>query len=152
MEKDVERYLCVAYIGKVTTSMFHRQKLEYQVLRTIKTEQQVIGFDEFIREATRKIVAEFDPEKIILFGSHAYGKIRKYSDVDLLIIMRSDLRPALRSTEVYRLFRPHPVAMDIMVRTPEEVKYRTSIGDFFIQEILTKGKTLYERQAISRMD
>ena len=115
-------------------------------------EKRVTGDDKFIKEATHKIVSEFDPEKIILFGSRAYGKIGEYSDVDLFIIMHSDLRPAQRSAVVYRLFRPHPVAMDIMVRTPEEVEYRLSIGDFFIQEIITKGKILYERQDRSRMD
>lgn len=99
-----------------------------------------------LNEIARRIVERFQPQKIILFGSYAYGKPTLNSDVDLLVVMDSDLRPAQRSALVY------PVAavsdylpMDILVRTPDEIERRLQMGDFFIAEILEKGKVLYER-------
>lgn len=94
-----------------------------------------------------KIVEHFRPEKIILFGSVAEGTPTKESDIDLLVIMDSGKRPARRSMEISKVCRPKFVSMDILVRTPEEIKKRLSIGDHFIKEILEKGKVLYARKA-----
>ncbi|MCL4559418.1 MAG: nucleotidyltransferase domain-containing protein [Chloroflexi bacterium] len=96
-------------------------------------------------EVTRRIVVELNPKQIILFGSHAYGHPTSESDVDLLIVMESEERPARRAALVSRLLRPRPFAMDIIVRTPFEIQHRLRIGDQFIQDVMSRGKVLYER-------
>jgi len=108
--------------------------------------------EELLREVTKRIVEAFDPEKIILFGSHAYGTPTPDSDVDLLIIMESDERPAKRSMRVSKVLQPRPFPMDILVRTPQEVARRLSLGDYFFIEIMKRGKVLYERDHGRRMD
>ena len=108
--------------------------------------------EELLREVTKRIVEAFDPEKIILFGSHAYGTSTPDSDVDLLIIMESDERPAKRSMRVSKVLQPRPFPMDILVRTPQEVARRLSLGDYFFIEIMKRGKVLYELDHGRRMD
>jgi predicted nucleotidyltransferase len=94
---------------------------------------------------TRKIVEAFQPQKVILFGSYAYGQPTHDSDVDILIVMDSRERPTERAAKVSRLLRPRPFPMDILVRTPEEIGRRLIIGDQFFLEIMRRGKILYER-------
>lgn len=103
--------------------------------------------DELLAEMTRRIVEKFHPYKVILFGSYVYGTPHIYSDVDLLVIMDSDERPAKRSISVYEAAKVDFLPMDMMVRTPEEIEARLAIGDFFIKEILEKGKVLYNHDA-----
>jgi len=98
-----------------------------------------------IQKATRKIADTISPEKIILFGSFAYGKPTPDSDVDLLIIVESDQNPHARSASISEILYPRPFPVDVIVRTPAEVKKRLAIGDGFFHEIMTKGKVLYER-------
>ena len=98
-----------------------------------------------IRAAARKIARELHPEKIILFGSYAYGKPHVESDVDLLIVMESDERWTKRHIRVSNVLTPRPFPVDIVVRTPDELKKRLELGDCFIQEIVDKGIVLYER-------
>lgn len=100
-----------------------------------------------IRQAAEKIANVLHPEKIILFGSFAYGKPTPDSDVDLFIVMESNERWTKRHIRVSRVLSPRPFPVDIIVRTPDEVRERLRIGDFFIKEILTKGIVLYERSA-----
>ncbi len=100
-----------------------------------------------IRNISKKIVETFNPEKIILFGSCAQGTPLKDSDIDLLVIMDSKQRPAKRSIEVSKACRPKFVSIDVLVRTPKEIKKRLEIGDYFIKDILEKGKVLYARKA-----
>ena len=98
-----------------------------------------------IRKAAQKIADAVRPEKIILFGSFAYGKPTPDSDVDLLVIMQSDLGPHARAVQVSNILDPRPFPVDIIVRTPEEIEERLRIGDCFIGEVVSKGKVLYER-------
>ncbi len=98
-----------------------------------------------IQRAAQKIVDALDPEKIILFGSFAYGTPEPDSDVDLLVIMESDKSAHARSAQISEILCPRPFPVDIIVRTPAEVTGRLAIGDCFFQEILTRGKVLYER-------
>ena len=95
-------------------------------------------------EIARRIVDHFNPDKIILFGSYAYGAPRNDSDLDLLVIMDTEMRPAARSAAVARICRPKYVAMDIVVRTPEEIQTRLRNFDPFLEEIFKLGRTLYE--------
>ena len=96
-----------------------------------------------IRRYARQVAERFQPDKIILFGSHAYGRPHTDSDVDLLVIMpaRNPLDQAVR----IRWELPAPFPMDLLVRTPKTVQWRLAEGDSFLAEIMTKGKILYEK-------
>ena len=98
-----------------------------------------------LRPAIQKIVAELKPEKIILFGSYAYGDPTPHSDVDLLVILKTNESAKERSWKVSRLLLPRPFPVDILVRTPKEIKEALKSGDFFLEEIFARGKVLYER-------
>lgn len=98
-----------------------------------------------IKRMAARIAEAFRPKKIILFGSHAYGRPRSDSDVDLLVVMDSKKRPIDRARDVIKTLGDFSMATDIMVRTPRELRHRLAIGDFFIEEILQKGRILYER-------
>ena len=98
-----------------------------------------------LRPAIQKIVQELNPEKIVLFGSYAYGTPNPHSDVDLLVIMKTKASLKDRSWAVSRLLLPRPFPVDILVKTPGEVKKGLQTGDFFLKEILTRGKVLYDR-------
>ena len=98
----------------------------------------------FLRKCIKNIVKGFRPKRIVLFGSHAYGRPSRHSDVDLLVVMKSKKRPAERAAEVSKSLRFYPFPMDIIVRTPQEIRHRLQIGDPFYEEILRRGKVLYE--------
>ena len=100
--------------------------------------------DELLRQISDQIVAEFGPEQIILFGSHARGDPDPDSDVDLLVIMENEEPPAARSARVSRACRPRYLPMDIMVRTPHEVSAALRGFDPFLEDILAHGRTLYK--------
>ena len=109
-------------------------------------EQQVEDrLEDRLEDVTSRIVEAFNPNKIILFGSHAYGQPTPDSDVDLLVVMESDDRPVERAAKISRVLRPRPFPMDILVRTPEEIQHRLAMGDQFIREILERGRILYEQ-------
>jgi predicted nucleotidyltransferase len=98
-----------------------------------------------IHAVVRKIVDEFNPEKIILFGSYAYGKPTIDSDVDLLVVMESNEHRASRAIKILRGLLDVPFPMDVLVRTPQEVMSRSSMEDYFLHEIVQQGQVLYER-------
>ncbi len=98
-----------------------------------------------LREITQRIVDECHPEKILLFGSDAYGKATPHSDVDLLIVMDTNKSMFERHKQISRLFPHRLFSLDILVRTPSEVAHRLEIGDSFFREILARGRVLYER-------
>jgi len=102
---------------------------------------------ETITDIARKIVERFNPEKIILFGSYAWGKPDRDSDLDLFVIMESTERPIKRAASVRRILIDRYVPMDILVRTPEELKHRIDIGDPFIKKILRDGQVIYARDS-----
>jgi predicted nucleotidyltransferase len=99
-----------------------------------------------IRAVVDKIVQDFDPDKVILFGSYAYGRPTIDSDVDVLIVMESDERPAARASRIIGALAGKTFPMDIIVRTPKELEQRLDVGDFFFEEIVERGKVLYERR------
>lgn len=100
--------------------------------------------EEKIQEIAKKIIDQFQPEKIILFGSYAYGKPHKDSDVDFFVIKDTNLPSLKRIEALDRLFSRRPFAMDFLVYTPEQVQRQLGSGDFFLKEIISKGKTLYD--------
>lgn len=98
-----------------------------------------------LRRIVRKLVKALRPEKIILFGSYAYGTPSPDSDVDLLVIMETSAPHVERYLTVSRLLRPRPFPVDILVKTPQEIRQALDQGDFFVREIMTHGLTLYEQ-------
>lgn len=100
---------------------------------------------ETLPEVLERIVAQLDPEKVVLFGSYAYGVPTGDSDVDLLVILDTHAPRRERSWLVSRLLIPRPFPVDILVKTPQEIEQALASGDFFIQEIMARGKVLYER-------
>lgn len=96
-----------------------------------------------IRKFARQVARQFNPNKIILFGSYAYGQPTEDSDVDILVIMSFKGRNPEKATEIWMATKPE-FPIDIMVRKPTELKQRLKMGDFFLREITEKGKVLYE--------
>src|SRR6266536_664278 len=96
-----------------------------------------------IRRFARQVAEKFQPDKIILFGSYAYGTPHEDSDVDILVIMpaRNQHDQAIR----IRWEIPAPFPMDLLVRTPKTMQWRLREGDSFLQEIVSKGIVLYEQ-------
>lgn len=90
-----------------------------------------------------ELIASYQPEKIILFGSHALRQNTPDSDVDILVILDFEGKNALKSAEILINLNPH-FPIDLVVRTPEQVKERLQMNDFFIKEIIEKGIILYE--------
>jgi predicted nucleotidyltransferase len=96
-----------------------------------------------IQAYATKVARQFKPERIILFGSYAYGQPTPDSDVDLLVVMEHRQRNPEMATQI-RMAVNAPFAMDLLVRTPEKVAERIALGDFFMREIVSKGTVLYE--------
>jgi predicted nucleotidyltransferase len=100
-----------------------------------------------IKRLAQVIAQKYRPEKIILFGSYAYGKPDKDSDIDLLIVKKTKKSFFNRLYEVRRIAsearRGYP--FEPVVLTPREVKERLEIGDQFFEEVMNKGKILYAR-------
>ena len=96
-----------------------------------------------IRRYARQVAERFDPDQIILFGSHAYGTLNADSDVDLLVVMPT--RNPLDQAFKIRLAISAPFPLDLLVRTPETLKWRLEAGDCFLREIVSRGKVLSEK-------
>jgi predicted nucleotidyltransferase len=99
---------------------------------------------EDIERVAREIAEKFDPEKIILFGSYAYGTPTGDSDVDMLVLIETDERPPKVAARLRTAIRPS-FAWDVLVRHPAEVKRRVGLGDWFLKTVTEQGEVLYER-------
>ena len=99
-----------------------------------------------ISRMVEKLVAEYKPEKIILFGSYAWGNPDRDSDIDLFIVKKTDKRFIDRWSEVHRMLTGlHPrIPLDTIIYTPKEYRRRIELGDPFVVSIADKGRTLYE--------
>ena len=103
--------------------------------------------EQLILDITTRLVQEFNPEAIFLFGSHAWGTPNADSDLDFLVIVtESELSSSKRSALIYRCLRDIIYPLDILVRTREEIQKFTQSSLSLEHQILTKGKLLYERQ------
>ena len=96
-----------------------------------------------IPEIKERIIKEINPEKIILFGSYAWGEPTDDSDVDLFIVQKSNEPRRARQISLRRKLFGSGVPMDIIIYTPEELERRMSIRDVFIRKILRDGKLIY---------
>ncbi|MEI7645531.1 MAG: nucleotidyltransferase domain-containing protein [Chloroflexales bacterium] len=101
----------------------------------------MISFDA-INTLSAEIAATFHPERIILFGSYAYGNPGHDSDVDLLVVMPYTRHSAYQAAAI--LTRVNPAfPVDVLVRTPGELAERIAQGDFFLREVVERGRELY---------
>ncbi|MEP6894677.1 MAG: nucleotidyltransferase domain-containing protein [Chloroflexota bacterium] len=99
-----------------------------------------------IRALANHIAKKFDPEEIILFGSHAYGKPTEWSDVDLLVVMDTPQGDEFeKSLEIRKAIPKLTFGLDVIVRSRKVIERRKKLGDWFLVDITEKGKTLYER-------
>lgn len=100
---------------------------------------------EVVQRLVKKLVAEYAPQKVVLFGSYAGGTPRPDSDIDLLIIKETQERFFDRLFRVRQAISgTHDgIPLDLIVLTPQELNARLEIGDQFIEEILERGRVLY---------
>lgn len=112
--------------------------------QTIRHIQEVNS--ELVQEVVRRIVERVRPEKIILFGSYAYGHPHRESDLDILVVMRSAVPRYKRSIPVYDALAGLLIPKDILVYTPDEVVEWNSVPQAFITAVMQKGRIVYEKQ------
>jgi predicted nucleotidyltransferase len=99
---------------------------------------------ELLQEIVERLVEEFHPERIILFGSHAWGTPSPDSDVDLLVVVPASSQTATeRATRAHRALRGIGVPKDILVRTHEEIERYRVVPASLEAEILERGRPLY---------
>jgi uncharacterized protein len=101
-----------------------------------------------IQAIVQKMLDNFILEQVILFGSYAAGQPTSDSDLDLLVVMETDLPRHKRATPLRLLFRPMPCSMDILVYTPEEVAYWKGTVNHIITTAFETGSLLYERSSV----
>src|SRR5262245_9553279 len=96
-----------------------------------------------IRQFARRVAERFKPDKIILFGSYAYGKPHADSDVDILIIMpaRNEIDQAVRIS----LAVDNSFPLELLVRTPKNLSWRLAEGDWFLKESMTRARSCMKR-------
>jgi len=109
----------------------------------------MISIDQ-VKEKANYIIRNYNPDKIILFGSIANGNQDQSSDADILIIINTDKSSFDVGVEILSSLK-HDFPIDIIVKTPKEIEKRLEIGDYFYQNILNEGITLYDRNT-ERMD
>ncbi len=100
-----------------------------------------------LRRIVKIIIDKYEPEKVILFGSYAYGHPQKDSDLDLLIVKNSDLPRYKRAREIRKyLWGFTDIPKDIIVYTQKEIDDWAKVKEAFITEIVKKGEILYEKK------
>lgn len=104
-----------------------------------------MDIENVLKEAVSKIRSEFNPYKIILFGSFAYGEPTKDSDIDLLVVMDTDEKPHKRAVGLRKLLKDLGVPKDVIVKTPDEYNRFKDVVGTIIYPAAHKGRVLYER-------
>lgn len=99
--------------------------------------------ENFLRKCVKNIVKGFRPKRIVLFGSHAYGRPNRDSDLDLLVVKNTRLPFAERVRRVDALIGSREMPLDIIVLTPSEIKRRQRDFDPFLDEVLQRGRVMY---------
>ncbi|MCC7202485.1 MAG: nucleotidyltransferase domain-containing protein [Nitrospirae bacterium] len=105
-----------------------------------------MDIEAYLKEAVRKIIDNFNPEKIILFGSYAYGKPTENSDIDLMVVMDTDMKPYERVLPIRKTLKYLGMPKDVIVRTPQEFERFKDIVGTIIYTAAHKGKVVYERR------
>ena len=98
--------------------------------------------DPKVQQIVDELVKNYQPEKIIMFGSRVTGKTHEWSDVDLIAIKKTDKKFRDRIREASSSFR-HVLPVDVIVYTPEEFEQMSKENRFVREEILGKGQVIY---------
>ncbi|MFH1259385.1 MAG: nucleotidyltransferase domain-containing protein [Elusimicrobiota bacterium] len=106
----------------------------------------MIDIEFYLNEITRKITSNFNPEKIILFGSYAYGHPTSDSDIDIMVIMNTREKPHKRALALRKALKNLGFPKDIIVKTPEEFERFKDIIGTIIYPAAHRGKILYEKK------
>jgi predicted nucleotidyltransferase len=109
--------------------------------------QQIEQSHQWVERIARRLVERYQPQRVILFGSLAYGEPDEDSDIDLLVIKETDELPLERRVRVRQLAADpqRRVPFSPLVLTPAELAHRLALGDAFYEEIVRRGKVLYVR-------
>jgi predicted nucleotidyltransferase len=97
-----------------------------------------------IRDVSQRIAQRFAPDRIILFGSYAYGTPNEDSDVDLLVVLPFQGKPYRKSAEIAAAVHAG-FPLDILARRPDDLERRYREADPLVREALDRGRVLYER-------
>ncbi len=97
-----------------------------------------------VKELSNRLAREFQPERIILFGSYAYGSPDEHSDVDLLVIMPFEGKGFRKSIDILNRLNP-AFPLDVVVRRPDDAARRYAEFDPLIRDAFDNGVVLYER-------
>lgn len=106
--------------------------------------EDVVTTNEAISEMTERIVRRFHPVRVILFGSHARGDARPDSDVDLLVVLPRVENKRESAIAIRSELSDIPVAKDIIVTTPSELKRFGDMIGLIYRPALREGRVLYE--------
>lgn len=99
-----------------------------------------------IQEITDKIVKEFKPQKVVLFGSYAWGNPTKDSDLDFFVIKDDPIKNTREmAVDLERILDDRDTPLDLLVYKPDQVTKRLAMNDQFITKIFRDGRILYER-------
>jgi len=99
---------------------------------------------DLLDKAVDRLKAEFQPEEIYLFGSHAWGTPNQDSDIDLMVIVpQSNERPIRRDQRAQRCLGRLPISADVLVRTRGEVNRVRDVHGSLTHDVLCKGRKLY---------
>ena len=131
------------------SNVVREQVVEFEVRRKDSVQwkydpRQLIPFDQ-IEAVAKRIAEKFPVEKILLFGSYAYGEPEEGSDVDLLVVMETDKRPIQHTLDIIRSLSPLRFSIDVIVRSEKEIQRRISQGDWMLRDAYEKGRLLYAR-------
>ncbi len=100
---------------------------------------------EAIVGVVEEIATRFRPERIVLFGSRAWGEPVADSDVDLLVVMETARRPIEEGVRIRQALGFGPgFPLDVVVRTPDQIRSGLAEGDLFLREVMAGGIVLYE--------
>lgn len=96
-----------------------------------------------IRDFVRSLVAQFRPERVILFGSYAKGRPRPDSDVDMLVVLDFKGKNLHKAVEIIATLQPR-FGVDLILKTPKQIDERLRSHDIFLKDVTRNGKVLYE--------
>jgi uncharacterized protein len=115
-------------------------------ISTVQPSSHYPSIEQLIIDITDRLVKEFNPENIYLFGSHVWGTPTADSDLDFLVIVSSsDISASKRSSIAYRCLRDIPYPLDILVKTRKEIEKFSQVSLSLEHHILIQGKCLYGR-------
>jgi predicted nucleotidyltransferase len=120
-----------------------------RAIEEVRGKMNSVSIDRQITRIAETIGREYEPQRIILFGSYARGKPTKDSDIDLFIIKDTNANRIDRFVQVKRIIYDPQLRIPVspLVYTPREVEERLNMGDDFVKEIVLEGKVLYEEKS-----